>query len=106
MKPIIALTLSCVVLAGCVQSQTPSSAPIQGTKDSLANRLKVGMTPQDVEAIVGPSQSQIRSTVNADTVCLSYVYDEAIEAKYLHAVYVSGALSSATDGHDLPCDLD
>ncbi|MCF6444712.1 hypothetical protein [Nereida sp. MMG025] len=101
----LVLPFAVLSVSACMQT-APTSSAIQGTQDSLANRLAVGMTPDQVSAIVGPSVTQVRSTINADQICQSVVYDEVIEAKYIHAVYENGVLVSASDGHALPCDLD
>ncbi|MEM1400597.1 MAG: hypothetical protein AAGF58_11985 [Pseudomonadota bacterium] len=90
-------------LALAVASCAPG--PIQGTKDSLAYRLKVGMTPGQVEDIIGPSQFQITSPTDSARVCRSYIYDELIRAKFVHAYFDDGLLTSASDGHTTACDF-
>lgn len=87
------------ILASC------GSGPIQGTRDSLAYNLKVGMTPQQVVSIIGPSQFSDESPTDPSRICRSYIYDEVIGAKYVHAFFEDGKLVSASDGHLTPCEF-
>ncbi|MCT4559116.1 MAG: hypothetical protein N4A61_13790 [Pelagimonas sp.] len=89
-----------MLVGACV---TPSDAPIQGSKHSLANRLKVGMSPTQVEAILGVDSGFERNPQNWDESCYSYLYDEAIAPKYVHAVFINDALARSTEGHQAIC---
>ncbi|MEL7179041.1 MAG: hypothetical protein AAFN63_04350 [Pseudomonadota bacterium] len=91
--------LAVTMLAAC---EPPA---INASSDSLANRLSVGMSPEQVSAIIGPSQFESTSTLVPSNTCLSYIYDEAINAKFVHAVYQDGLLVSASDRHRVACDL-
>ncbi|KQI72636.1 hypothetical protein AN191_06380 [Loktanella sp. 5RATIMAR09] len=99
--PILRVTLTgaALLLAACEQPA------ISASSDSLANRLEVGMTPAQVEGIIGASQFTSRASGESDSRCLSYIYDEAIDAKFVHATFVDGLLVRATDGHRVACEL-
>ncbi|MCK0094318.1 outer membrane protein assembly factor BamE [Yoonia sp. F2084L] len=94
-KPIaLAATL---LLAAC----TPK--PVSGSADSGVRLLQVGMTQQDVAAILGDSPLATWTSDAPDQQCTSYVYDETIGAKYVHVIYKDGRLVTATDRHKAPC---
>ena len=91
--PIAAISL--LSLTACMDAQ-----PIQGSIDSQANRLSVGMTLNEVEPIIGPSAFR---TPNGNTTCTSHIYDETIAAKFVHVVFEDGVVVSASDGHRKAC---
>ena len=78
---------------------------ISASPDSLANRLTLGMTSDEVIGVIGAFQFESPASGDADTVCRSYIYDEMIDAKFVHATFVDGVLVSATDGHREICQL-
>lgn len=93
------LTAAIFLLAACEQPA------IFASSDSLANRLEVGMNQTQVSSIIGSHQFESRASDAEDTVCLSYIYDEAIGAKFVHATFVDGLLVRATDRHRVACEL-
>ncbi|KQB98193.1 hypothetical protein AL073_04715 [Loktanella sp. 1ANDIMAR09] len=96
LKTVLAVAL---LLAACEQPA------IFASSDSLANRLEVGMDQAQVAAVIGAHQFESRASGAEDTVCLSYIYDEAIDVKFVHATFVDGLLARATDGHRVACEL-
>lgn len=89
--------VSAVLLAACQPN------PVNGSIDSGANRLEVGMTIPQVAGIIGNAQLGSRASNAPNVQCMSYIYDEAIGAKFIHARFRDGSLISASDGHRAPC---
>ena len=79
------------------------SEPIRGTSDSLVNRLEVGMSSAEVAAIIGEAQFEARTSLDASRRCLSYIYDEHVDARFAHAVFDDDRLVEASDGHRTTC---
>jgi len=82
------------------------SGAIQGSRDSPVDRLEPGMTPGRVGRITGAESGSERSPANSDETCVSYVYDETLAPKYVHAVFNGGTLVRASDGHTGLCSYD
>ena len=102
LSALILLTACTPLVQDPPQGTGPLLPPaILGTVDSGTNRLRVGMRPAQVQTIIGASQETIPAIGGGR--CLSYLYDEVIGAKYVHAVFVDGALVRASDGHPTPC---
>lgn len=78
---------------------------INASSDSLANRLEVGMTPGQVLGIIGASQFESRMPGDVTTVCRSYIYDEALNVKFVHVRFENGKVVSASDRHRKVCEL-
>ncbi|EBA11097.1 hypothetical protein [Roseobacter sp. CCS2] len=97
--PKIGFALTAIFLAAC------EAGPINGTSDSLANRLEVGMTPAQVGRIIGQHQFESRASADDDRLCRSYIYDEAIDSKFVHAIFDDDQLVSASDRHRTACAL-
>ncbi|MEL6681269.1 MAG: hypothetical protein AAFQ09_01335 [Pseudomonadota bacterium] len=86
-----------VALSGCERP------PIWSSGDSLANRLELGMSPSDVSAIIGNPEFLDISETDPSLICRSYIYDEAIDAKFVHVVFDNNKLVSARDGFRAAC---
>lgn len=78
---------------------------IVGTADSNVLRVKVGMTEDQVGAIIGPHQLESAEASSGDPTCRSYEYDETIDRKYVHVYFVDGKLVKASDGHRKFCEF-
>ena len=89
--PVVALA----AVAAC------QSGPISGTPDSNVRGLDVGMSLAEVGTIIGASQEEV--ILPDGTLCVSYLYDEVIAPKFVHAVFADEALVSASDGHAVTC---
>ena len=79
--------------------------PIEGTVDSGLNRVRVGMTQDEVGSIIGAHQNEEFDASSGDTSCRSYVYDETIGAKYAHVFYLDGRVTQASEGHKGLCQF-
>ena len=95
----VASAFSLTFLVACEQPA------IWASSDSLANGLEVGMSREEVSDAIGANQFESRASGDVDKVCLSYIYDEVIDAKFVHATFVDGMLVTATDGHRVSCQL-
>jgi len=89
-----------MLLTACLEP-----GPIRGTIHSSSWKLRLGMTPAEVEDIIGPAQFVRVSPKNALIVCRSYIYDEEIGAKFVHVKFENDAVVGASDGHKKLCNL-
>ncbi len=85
-----------VAMTACMQS------PISGSKHSGVRQLQVGMTQDTVGAIIGSHQAVSESGTRK---CVSYLYNETIDPKYVHATFTDAGLIEASDGHKAICDI-
>ena len=82
----------------------PVSLPegIAGTEESKVTELSVGMTEDEVGAVLGGYRRDI--TVEPLS-CRSYPYDLEGEARLSHVYFRNGRVIGATDDHTIPCGL-
>jgi hypothetical protein len=93
-----------VAIALSVSACTPKiQAPIQGSEDSNANQLRVGMSLARVGTIIGEYQNESFDASTGEYACRSYQYDEMIDVKYVHVKYWNDKVVSVTDGHKSIC---
>ncbi len=74
------------------------------TFPSRVNEVVAGMSPQNVKSILGEA---IRTIGNGkdNLVAETYLYNEFLDAKFIHVWYESGTVKAATDGHNVVCSL-
>ena len=89
--PLVAL----VAVAAC------EPGPISGTPDSNVRGLDVGMSLAEVGNVIGTSQEEV--ILPDGTLCVSYLYDEVVAPKFVHAVFADEVLVRASDGHAVTC---
>lgn len=85
-----------LALTGCLEA-----GPIHGSQHSGVRNLSVGMSMQQVSDIIGGASH--KATLASGAICTSTIYDEAINAKFVHAIFEDGALVAASDGHKAVC---
>jgi hypothetical protein len=91
---------SAILLAGCME---PGS--IRGTIHSNSYKLRLGMTIEEVEAIMAPANYTRFDPKNALIVCRTYIYDEEVGAKFVHVKFENDLVVGASDGHRKVCNL-
>ncbi len=91
---------SAVMLAGCMEP-----GPIRGTIHSNSYKLRLGMTVEEVEAIIAPATYVRFNPKNALFACRSYIYDEEVGAKFVHVKFENDLVVGASDGHRKVCNL-
>lgn len=90
-----------VGLSGCIEK-----GPIRGSIHSLSYPLRVHMTLEDVQQIMGRPPSHVSVLPqNSLFVCRSYIYDEMHSAKFVHVTFEDNLVISASDGHRKVCKL-
>ena len=90
-----------VGLSGCIEK-----GPIRGSIHSLGYPLRVHMTLEDVQQIMGRPPSHVSvAPQNSLFVCRSYIYDEMHSAKFVHVTFEDNLVISASDGHRKVCKL-
>ena len=90
-----------VGLSGCIEK-----GPIRSTFHSLSYQLRVDMTLEDVQQIMGRPRSHVSvASQNSLFVCRSYIYDEMHSAKFVHVTFEDNLVISASDGHRKVCKL-
>ena len=88
-------------LSACV---TPG--PIRGSIHSNSHQLRVGMTLADVQDIMGRPPSHVSvAPQNALFICCSYLYDELLNAKFVHVQFEDNRVIGASDGHRKVCTM-
>ena len=91
-----------LLLAACNPTNLPA---VSGTVDSGVRSLKPQMTGAEVEAINGAHQFESFYAADGIISCRSYVYDETLQPKYVHVLFVEGKLVRANDQHTGVCEL-
>ena len=91
---------SAILLAGCMEP-----GPIRGTIHSNSYKLRLGMTIEEVEAIMAPANYTRFDPKNALIVCRTYIYDEEVGAKFVHVKFENDLVVGASDGHRKVCNL-
>lgn len=91
---------SAIMLAGCMEP-----GPIRGTIHSNSSKLRLGMTVEEVAAIMAPANYVRFNPKNALIVCRTYVYDEEIGVKFVHVKFENDLVVGASDGHKKVCNL-
>ena len=91
---------SAILLAGCIEP-----GPIRGTIHSNSYKLRLGMTIEEVEAIMAPANYTRFDPKNALIVCRTYIYDEEVGAKFVHVKFENDLVVGASDGHRKVCNL-
>ena len=91
---------SAVMLAGCMEP-----GPIRGTIHSNSYKLRLGMTIEEVEAIMAPANYTRFDPKNALIVCRTYIYDEEVGAKFVHVKFENDLVVGASDSHRKVCNL-
>lgn len=94
-----------LVIQGCANNVSKDRGPIHGSIDSGLDRVKVGMTADEVSSKLGAHQNEDFDASSGDTSCRSYVYDETIDAKYAHVSYLNGRVVRASEGHSGMCQF-
>jgi hypothetical protein len=94
------LLVTTMLLTACMEP-----GPIRGSIHSNSWNLRLGMTPAEVEEIIGPAQFVRVSPENALIVCRSYIYDEEISVKFVHVKFEDDAVVGASDGNKKLCNL-
>lgn len=97
---ILKKVLVVTAMAGVSACEKPA---IWGSGDSLTNRLEIGMSPNAVSAIIGNPTFLDISDAEPALICRSYVYDETIDAKFVHVMFRDDKLVSARDGFRTAC---
>jgi hypothetical protein len=91
---------SAVMLAGCTEP-----GPIRGTIHSNNYKLRLGMTIEEVEAIMAPANYTRFDPKNALIVFRKYIYDEEVGAKFVHVKFENDLVVGESDGHNKVCNL-
>lgn len=90
------LALGVLALSGC------EAPPISGGSDSGVKWLSQGMSFAQARAALGPQTAgDIRSDLAPN--CITWVYDETIDPRYIHAIFEGDSLVSARDNFNAPC---
>ena len=90
-----------VGLSGCIEK-----CPIRGSIHSLSYLLRVHMTLEDVQQIMGRPPSHVSvAPQNSLFVCRSYIYDEMHSAEFVHVTFEDNLVISASDGQSKVCKL-
>ena len=92
-----------MVLFGLSACMEPG--PIRGSIHSNSYKLRVGMTVEDVERIIGTPTYERFHPKNALIVCRTYLYDEEVGAKFVHVKFENDLVVGASDGHRKVCNL-
>ena len=79
--------------------------PIRGSIHSNSYKLRLGMTVEDVERIIGEATYTRVHPKNALIVCRTYLYDEEVGAKFVHVKFEDNLVVGASDGHRKVCNL-
>ena len=91
---------SAILLTGCMEP-----GPIRGTIHSNSYKLRLGMTIEEVEAIMAPANYVRFNPKNALIVCRTYIYDEEYDVKFVHVKFENDLVVGASDGHRKVCNL-
>ena len=95
-----ALFLAIFGLGACMEA-----GPIRGSIHSNSYKLRLGMTVEDVERIIGVATYVRVHPKNALIVCRTYLYDEEVGAKFVHVKFEDDLVVGASDGHRKVCNL-
>ena len=63
------------------------------------------MTESEVWSIIGPAQFIKRDPDDPRLTCMSHIYDEVIDAKFVHVLLHDGRVIRASDEHRKTCDF-
>ena len=100
---------SAILLTGCMEP-----GPIRGTIHSNSCKLRLGMTSEDVEAVMAPANYTRFDPQNALIVCRTYIYDEEYDVKFVHVKFENDLVVGApvgqlqlvqNDGSTVRCEL-
>ena len=90
-----------VGLGGCIEK-----GPMRGGFYSLSYQLRVDMTLEDVQQIMGRPPSHVSvAPQNALFLCRIYPYDKVLSAKFVHVTFEDNFVISASYGHRKVCKL-
>lgn len=100
MKLIVTLFFvsAATVLTACAEK--PSGKVMQ----SRVSEIEAGMSRDQVISILG-SYIRSLSPEELEPICDTFIYNEAIDAKFIHVWYVNGVVDRASDGHDVVCAI-
>lgn len=93
----LGLGIALMALAAC---QPPL---VSGGADSGVRALAVGMPLSEVRRILGPETATAQSPDSPSEKCVSWVYDETLDARFIHGYFVNDTLATANDRHAAPC---
>ncbi len=71
---------------------------------SRVGEVREGMTQDQVISVLGP----FVRTLSPDgdlPVCDTFMYNELLNAKFVHVWYLNGKVQAATDGHEAICAM-
>ncbi len=98
---LLAVLIIVVGLSGCIEK-----GAIRGSIHSLSYPLRVHMTLEDVQQIMGRPPSHVSvAPQNSLFVYRSYINDEMHSVKFVHVTFEDNLVISASDGHRKVCKL-
>jgi hypothetical protein len=92
-----------LLLAAC--GVTLEEGRVQSTSDSLANQLALGMSPAQVTNVIGAASAGVVDPDDPSRQCVSYLYDEFVDGKFVHVLFEDGRVVGVVDRQPSACVL-